>query len=315
MKKKPSKKAKVNKAIKKARHISLGKKKKALSKKSSSAKKKASSPTKKKPAKKQPTRAILKPKAKKAIKKSKATKVSPKKKQISSKKTLGAKKTSSLTKKKSTVSTNFKAVSTQKHSKGPIKVPSKPLYSAKSSAKKPTFKPTSPKNIPLRKPASHKTEIKLKTDSQFQQKDNQKLSKSEELTVNRVTEEIQKIEERKQEKKLILKDMEGRDYCLFEDCDFPAVSGEYCRLHYIGRWDYIRVREKLLKIGFIERKIEEILEKNSLTCITHFIGDFRSEKNFLTRIKPLLEDIDNLNEEDLFAKEMGDKAGSSEERY
>ena len=134
------------------------------------------------------------------------------------------------------------------------------------------------------------------------------------MTMNHVKEELQKIEEKNQEKKLILKDMEGRDYCLFEDCDFPAVSGEYCRLHYIGRWDYIRVSENLVKTEFIEKKVREILKKSSPACITYLIGDLRSEKNFLTRIKPLLEDIDNLNEEDLFVKETGNKEGPTEKK-
>lgn len=248
---------------------------------------------------------------KKPLKKSKdAVKIKKisfrKKKKALSKKSLTTKKKLSLSaQKKSTKKQSAHSVSKTKAKKN-----------LKKSKKSQVVKKI-PSPIKKKKPfdsTTSKTKINLKSKVPIQQKNSQKLSKSEELTVNRVKEELQKIEERKQEKKLILKDMEGRDYCLFEDCDFPAIAGEYCRLHYIGRWDYIRTREKLLKIGFIEKKMEEILKKSSPNCITHFLGDFRSEKNFLTRIKPLLEDIDNLNEEDLFVTENKD-ANYPEERY
>lgn len=299
MKKKASKKAKI---LKKARSTSS--KKKPVSKKPSPMKKKASSSTKKTSTKKSSARANLKSKPKKTLKK---TKLSAKK---SSKKSLSVKKTSSLNKKKSAASTKPKTAPIKKHSKKSIKTSSKLPYSKKNLSKKLTAK-----SLTSKEPVLKKAAIKLKTPvSHSQRKGNQKLSKSEEMTINHIKEELQKIEERKQEKNLILKDMEGRDYCLFEDCDFPAVSGEYCRLHYIGRWDYIRIREKLIKTEFIEKKIQEALKKSSSACITYLIGDLHSEKNFLTRIKPLLEDIDNLNEEDLFVKETGIKDGHSEKK-
>ena len=131
-----------------------------------------------------------------------------------------------------------------------------------------------------------------------------KMSKLEEITISWVQEALQKIQARREEKRLIVKDMEGRDYCVFEDCDFPAVSGDYCRLHYIGRWDYIRIREKILKSDFIEKQIQELLKLSSSSCIMYFIGDFRSEKSFLTSIKPFLEDLDNLDDETLFVDEI-----------
>lgn len=233
---------------------------------------------------------------------------SKKKKRVASKKSLTTKKKPSLSAKRKPIKKR------PTHSSARAKAKKKEITSKKSRAVK-KISSSIRRKIPSDSTHS-KTKINLKNKPPSRQKSSQKLSKSEEVTVNRVKEELQKIEERKQEKKLILKDMEGRDYCRFEDCDFPAIAGEYCRLHYIGRWDYIRTREKLLKIEFIEKKIEEILQKSSLHCITHFIGDLRSEKNFLTRVKPLLEDIDNLNEEDLFTKEKENRnVAYSEERY
>ena len=125
--------------------------------------------------------------------------------------------------------------------------------------------------------------------------------------MNWAEKELQTIAERKQEKNLVFRDREGRDYCLFEDCDFPAVSGEYCRLHYIGRWNYIKMREKILNSGFIEKTIRQLLQKTTPDCINYIIGDFRSEKSFLTSIKPLLEELDTLDEETLFAIETPQK--------
>lgn len=132
-----------------------------------------------------------------------------------------------------------------------------------------------------------------------------KVSRVEEITVRWLKEELQKIEEQKKKRNLIVKDMEGRDYCLFEDCDFPAVSGEYCRLHYIGRWDYIRIREEILGTGYIEKEINEILKNHSPLFIMYFIKDFRAEKNFLSSMKTFLDDEDSWEEEEsLFMKEV-----------
>ena len=143
----------------------------------------------------------------------------------------------------------------------------------------------------------------------------QKASKLEEVTMSWVKEALQKIKARREEKRLIVKDMEGRDYCVFEDCDFPAVSGDYCRLHYIGRWDYIRIREKILKSGFIAKKIQELLKQSPSSCIMYLIGDFRAEKSFLSSIKPFLEDLDSLDDETLFIDEIeGDSERKSKEQ-
>ena len=248
----------------------------------------------------------------------------PTKKIKTAKQILSRKKKKALPKKPSTK--KKKALPKKPSTKKKKALPKKPSTKKKktSLSAKTAKKQTKPAALKNRKSVSKKAEASKKTSSippRFKPKIKQESGaqqrsrkKSEELTVTRALEELQKMEERRQEKKLILKDMEGRDYCLFEDCDFPAVSGEYCRLHYIGRWDYIRTREKLLETGFIEKKIKEILKKSSPSCITHFIGDFRSEKNFLSHIKPLLEDIDSLNEEDLFVKEKGDKDAYSEEK-
>ena len=159
---------------------------------------------------------------------------------------------------------------------------------------------SAPVGKPIREIAKSPVALKAKPISAG----SKKLPRSEEITMPWVEKTLQKIEAMKQEKKMIVRDMEGRDYCLFEDCDFPAVSGDYCRLHYIGRWDYIRMREKLLASGFIERKIQEILNKNSPSCIVHLIGDLSSEKTFLNSIKPFLEDMDdNMDEETVLVKE------------
>ena len=120
--------------------------------------------------------------------------------------------------------------------------------------------------------------------------------KAEEITAASARNELQTATERE----FVLKDMEGRDYCLFEDCGAAAVSGEYCRLHYIGRHEYIKARENILKTGWIHRKIEEIANKSapfSLLAAACLIEDLRSKKSFAARIKPLLEDWDSSEDE------------------
>ena len=133
--------------------------------------------------------------------------------------------------------------------------------------------------------------------------------KAEEITAASAQKELQKATERE----FVLKDMEGRDYCLFEDCGSIAVSGEYCRLHYIGRHDYIKARENILKTGWIQKKTEEIAKKSapfSLLAAACLIEDLRSKKSFAARIKPLLEDWD-FSEEENYDEDSGLSVGGS----
>ena len=116
--------------------------------------------------------------------------------------------------------------------------------------------------------------------------------------------ELEKILNQEKEERRIVKDMEGRRYCVVGNCDFPAIVEDYCRLHYFAHWDYIMERKKLLEERFFEKAISALAEKYSDGALEFLLKDLVSEKNFAAVVKKLLEEEDqseSAGEEGAFA--------------
>lgn len=289
---------KKRKAAKKKNSVSQNKSRKASSRRKTAIKVKKTAKTSSKRLKGTTTKSKKSLKFKKSKSPSRAKKKGPSKKAKSHKKK-PLKQTKASVKQITAAKTKAKAsVKPTKKAKAPVK---KPKSATKTKGAVIQTRATAhPSKAPLKKHiAASKTFF-----SSFSRPNAQKVShKPDDIKLNWAEKELQTIEARKLEKSLIFRDTEGRDYCLFEDCDFPAVSGEYCRLHYIGRWNYIKMREKILSSGFIEKTIQQLLKKTVPDCINYIISDFRSEKSFLAGIKPLLEELDTFDEDILFATE------------
>lgn len=110
--------------------------------------------------------------------------------------------------------------------------------------------------------------------------------------------ELKIILEREKEEKLILKDMEGRSYCCVEDCGFSAVVEGYCRLHYMGHWEYITKRNKILKNKVLEKFINQMITDHSENILNYLLQDLKQEKIFTAIVKAFLEEDEEIESED-----------------
>ena len=110
--------------------------------------------------------------------------------------------------------------------------------------------------------------------------------------------ELAAILNREKEEKLVLKDMEGRSYCCVEDCGFSAEVEGYCRLHYLGHWEYIIKRNKILKKGVLEKLINQLVSDHSQSTLNFLLQDLKQEKTFVSTVKTLLEEDEDIESED-----------------
>ena len=106
------------------------------------------------------------------------------------------------------------------------------------------------------------------------------------------------ILEEEKEEKLILKDMEGRSYCCVENCGFSAEVEGYCRLHYLGYWEHIIKRNKILKKGILEKLISQLVSNHSPNILNFLLQDLKQEKTFASIVKTLLEEDEDIESED-----------------
>ena len=175
----------------------------------------------------------------------------------------------------------------------------------KKVAKKQIVKKKVVKKTPVKKkPATKALKKPSKVASDKIKKVSVKKTPQKKLKTSRKLEliqtELQQLLSREKEEALVLKDMEGRTYCAVEDCGFPSVVGEYCRLHYIGCWDNIINRNKILEKNLLEKLITELIGKYSEDVLDFLIQDLKQEKTFLSIMKSLLEDDEEIeNEEEL----------------
>ncbi len=92
------------------------------------------------------------------------------------------------------------------------------------------------------------------------------------------------------------------DECREKNCENPASTGGYCRLHYISNWKTIKKNEAILIEGKLQDFIEEIVKKYSVKEVEGIIDDLSDEKSFFKALKEM--DIES-GEEDLDFNEEG----------
>ena len=114
--------------------------------------------------------------------------------------------------------------------------------------------------------------------------------------------ELEDILAKEEESKRILRDMQGRNYCLVESCDFPSIVEGYCRLHYIAGWKVILQRKKILEKNYLENFMFRLVEKYTSSILEYMIKDLNSEKSFNSVVKKLEDDGDfDIEDENLLS--------------
>ncbi len=104
--------------------------------------------------------------------------------------------------------------------------------------------------------------------------------------------ELETILDKEKENKQVLRDIQGRSYCLVESCDFPSVVEGYCRLHYFAGWKVILQRKKLLEENFLEKIFLQFLTKHSGAILEYLFKDLNSDKNFSSVMKKIEDNGD-----------------------
>ena len=257
---------------------------------------KASKAKSKKEAVKKVTKAKSKPKAslkKEASKKPKASQTSSKvaskakpkkevKKEVAKKVTQAKSKPKASLKKESSKKPKASAKGVKEVAKKQVKKesPAASVSTVKKGLKSKKGKSASLKSSPPRK--------------------TQELSAKQQSRLEAVRKELELILMKEKEEKLILKDMQGRNYCCIEDCGLPGDVEGFCRVHYLGFWDDIIQRGKILDHEVLTQAIEEILKNHGVEVLDFLIQDLKQEKNFTTAMKDVLGEDEEVDDEDLF---------------
>ena len=106
---------------------------------------------------------------------------------------------------------------------------------------------------------------------------------------------------KKSEEEDLIKDVEGKSYCRDESCDQPAVTGIYCRYHYLALWKHLQTRKQLLKDNYLLTGIQKIVKSIGPVAWTFLLYDFKNEKNFDLAMKEM--NLFVLKEEDSLTSE------------
>ena len=127
-------------------------------------------------------------------------------------------------------------------------------------------------------------------------------SKSLVAKLNYREKELQKLLDQEKEEKLILKDMEGRTYCLVENCDYPALVEDYCRIHFFGLFKMIKRKKQIIEQDILTKSYRSLVSKYSPAVFEHLFKDISSDKDFKLAIKKFTdEEADDLEAEETFS--------------
>ena len=103
--------------------------------------------------------------------------------------------------------------------------------------------------------------------------------------LDRFKDELKKLLEKERQDKLILKDMQGRNYCKAEKCDYPAVVEDYCRIHFFALFKIINKKNQILQQDILKKSYTLLINKYSEDLFNYLLKDLSSDKNFKTAIK------------------------------
>ena len=102
--------------------------------------------------------------------------------------------------------------------------------------------------------------------------------------------ELSRILEKEREEKRILKDMEGRKYCVIENCDRPALVEDHCRLHFFAFFKLIREKKHILKKNLLEESLRLLIDAHSPVVFDYLFKDLRSDYDFSLALQKLLDE-------------------------
>ena len=227
----------------------------------------------------------------KKLKKAKKTKLSKKTK--GNKKPVKKISKKASNKKKSAQKKSGKKTITQKSEKKEKKKKDK-TYSIKGKKHKAPFKKAKAK----KRSSSQKTKKIPSDETQNQIKKTKKLK----ALLSYREKELEKLLIKEKEEKLILKDMEGRKYCIVENCDYPAIVDDHCRLHFFGLFKKIKKKKIILKQELIMKSLQALIIKYSESVFDYLFKDLSSEKHFKSAMKKISgEETQNPDTEEDFA--------------
>ena len=166
--------------------------------------------------------------------------------------------------KKQTPSKKLKQTKASTQAKQKKKAPQKPATPKSALAKKQT-----PSKKLKKSPSS--AELKL-SDLQF------------------VEGQLKKLLDQEKEEKLILKDIEGRKYCIVENCDYPAIIEDHCRQHFFSSFQIIKGKRQILDQNQLEKSFKRLFDKQSFKILKLLLRDLSSERNFKLALLYLSEE-------------------------
>jgi len=79
----------------------------------------------------------------------------------------------------------------------------------------------------------------------------------------------------------------GVDECIERNCDNPATTSNFCRLHYVKNWVDIKKKLQILSDGKLQDLIENLVSKHPVKYIEAMLQDLGEEKVFLSVLKEL----------------------------
>lgn len=92
----------------------------------------------------------------------------------------------------------------------------------------------------------------------------------------------------------------GVDECIERNCDSPATTANFCRLHYIKNWNDIKKKLQILTDGKLQELIEVLVSKYPVKYIEAILQDLSEEKVFLSVLKELnIESVEESFDDDL----------------
>ena len=120
--------------------------------------------------------------------------------------------------------------------------------------------------------------------------------------------ELKKILDKEKTEQMILKDVEGRTYCSVENCDYPALVKEYCRIHFFGLFKVIKQKERIVAQNILTKSYLSLVDKYSETVFDYLFKDLASDKDFQQALKKITgEESHDLHSEDMVFNEKSEE--------
>lgn len=97
-----------------------------------------------------------------------------------------------------------------------------------------------------------------------------------------------------------LKNRLGQDYCMVENCDYPAVIEGYCRLHYFAFYERITKKKEILEKDLFTKQFLELVNQHSESVLNFLLKDLSSDRHFKIALKKMYLDEEANDMEESF---------------